>query len=665
MIRAVAANGANRAARRPFPLRQTLHPMKTRFLSAAFAAMLVPAAATAEETIEQSLPGLWQVCNGDILTVRRELGPVMGFCGGERNSNATYVSPIDGSTNRWTENDSWVYDGMMFMEAGTNYTFASLIDDYATITIDGNPVLSQVGCTFTSASHMCTSSGWHRIVIRVWDTGGGYGNNRDFTPGIAYNTTGQTLQQPVSGWSQLVDPGDGSLLRTSYADPEKNCLPGFRFATFSGSAYDGSSSIWDYATKRCVYPSQLYRFRGTAPAMPEQTTYGYAAYMFMEEGVVYTFNAKYDDFSFVKIDSTTVISKQRSECSEASGTFTPSFTGWHRLEIRVSNNGGDGGLIDGIGVRYRKGSDSSWSVLSDGGSGNLFRVGHPDYPALTGAPELEEMPLEDVYPVVVSSSMRENDPTIMDITYIVYSNPETTPTVNVRALAFENGECGFATVVRPETWVEGTEINLGDGIAANVEHHLAWRVSTDWKTDLAKVKFEILAMKPDAQLLPLHFVTIPAAEGHPKTVVSVDNLSAPAYEISRDSSSHFGIYQQWWGSGLSPRVVGHDVLLHALLWLYADKDAGLSLDNGILKSGTVLLVRHAAFLQNSCYDGVNDNPRSSGHWSLNPNAIRYVFGKMGFRLLENADELAWINENTRLNLQPQQFRQYAVKTVEE
>ena len=47
---------------------------------------------------------------------------------------------------------------------------------------------------------------------------------------------------------------------------------------------------------------------------------------------------------------------------------------------------------------------------------------------------------------IVSSSIRANDPTIMDVVYKVTSSK---PTVKGRALAFENGERSFAKVVRP------------------------------------------------------------------------------------------------------------------------------------------------------------------------------------------------------------------------
>ena len=253
------------------------------------------------------------------------------------------------------------------------------------------------------------------------------------------------------------------------------------------------------------------------------------------------------------------------------------------------------------------------------------------------------------FAVHTSACIRESDPTVMDVTYFVKGD---TPTVNVRALAFENGDRGFVTVVRPETFIEGTEANIGDGIAANVEHRLSWKVSSDWATDLAKVKFEVLAMKPGDLLLPdMHFVTIPAAEGHPKTIISVNDLTKCLYAES-DSA-----YYDQFGRAQTSRIVGHSDLLNALLWLYANQESDLSLSDGVLIGNNQTLVRNKGFMENIGWTALN-NP--SGRWSLNPNAYRYVFGKMGYRLLEGA-ELMWVNENTRLNLQPDQFRQYAVK----
>ena len=185
---------------------------------------------------------------------------------------------------------------------------------------------------------------------------------------------------------------------------------------------------------------------------------------------------------------------------------------------------------------------------------------------------------------IVSSKIRENDPEVMDVVYRVNS---TKPTVKVRALAFEDGERSFAKVVRAENFVadlNGNETsgNVGDAITANEEHTLSWKVSADWATRLAKVSFEVLATEDD--ILPLELMTIPGTAVHPET------------------------WQVSWN------YVTSDKSFEALLWLYADRDLGLTLEDGVLKNGSTRLCEGAAV---SAYD-----------------ALVYIYGKMGFQLLD-------------------------------
>ena len=209
---------------------------------------------------------------------------------------------------------------------------------------------------------------------------------------------------------------------------------------------------------------------------------------------------------------------------------------------------------------------------------------------------------------IISSVIRENDPTIMDVVYKVTSSK---PTVKIRALAFEDGTRSFAKVVRPETFVDGTAPANWDTVEANVEHTLSWKVSSDWATRLAKVKFEILASEGD--LLPLELRTIPASDQYGKMKVS------------------------W-------NAISESQVFDALLWLYADKDPGLTLANGALKNGTTQL--------------------ASGTGTYNPNAISYIYSKMGYQLLTGA-ALNYANSETRLRLSPGGVQQYAYKIVEE
>ena len=254
-------------------------------------------------------------------------------------------------------------------------------------------------------------------------------------------------------------------------------------------------------------------------------------------------------------------------------------------------------ILDKAGLRYPREYGARWQKIIDV---NYF------YGYLTTmSPKVE----------IVSSSIRENDPTIMDVVYKVTSSK---PTVKVRALAFEDGERSFAKVVRPETFIEGTAANVGDEVAANVEHTLSWQVSSDWQTRLAKLKFEVLVC--EGELLPMEWMTIPASDTYGKMKVSWT--------------------AQW-----------ESQIFDALLWLYADKDPGLTLADGVLKGDGVNLVNGSKLKINRKADYRVD-------------AVRYVFFKMGYNLLSGA-ALNYVNDETRLGLSPDGVRQYAYKIVED
>ena len=188
-------------------------------------------------------------------------------------------------------------------------------------------------------------------------------------------------------------------------------------------------------------------------------------------------------------------------------------------------------------------------------------------------------------PVIISSAIRANDPTILDVTYMVTSDK---PTVNVRALAFENGERNFFNVVRATAFVkdaDGNETaqNIGDGIAANVEHKLAWKVSQDWKTDLAKAKFEILTSEMGT--LPMEWINIPATTKN------------GAFTVSYGTQNNTDVF-------------------NAMLWYYASGAEDLVLDNGYLTAKNHTLQA----------DGTRLVDRTSV-WSLS--AVEYIYDKMG------------------------------------
>lgn len=203
-------------------------------------------------------------------------------------------------------------------------------------------------------------------------------------------------------------------------------------------------------------------------------------------------------------------------------------------------------------------------------------------------------------PFVLSSQMRVSDPTVMDIVYKVVSDK---PTVNVRALAFEDGKRSFWKVVRPETFVkdaDGNETaqNIGDGIAANVEHKLAWKVSADWKTDLAKVKFEVLTS--EMTQLPLKTINIPATEKNPSLIVALCDQSAT------------------------------DVF-NALLWYYADGATDVYIQDGSLYLNSRTCLANRSLLSDQI------------------GALSYVYRKIGYEPMIGGELLDYVRGALRKN----------------
>jgi hypothetical protein len=152
---------------------------------------------------------------------------------------------------------------------------------------------------------------------------------------------------------------------------------------------------------------------------------------------------------------------------------------------------------------------------------------------------------------IVSTAMRPGT-SLMDVVYKI-TDPDDA-TVKVRALAFKDGTRSFSNVIRPVTFVESTQTNIGDSITTGVNHTLTWDVRADWNIDLANVKFEVLA-RDNRGLLPLNWITIPATTNTPAVTISLN--------VPTDSQ-----------------------VLDALFWLYAAGDPEVVLTNGSLKGTT-------------------------------------------------------------------------------
>ena len=161
-----------------------------------------------------------------------------------------------------------------------------------------------------------------------------------------------------------------------------------------------------------------------------------------------------------------------------------------------------------------------------------------------------------------------------------------------------------------------------------MEHTLSWQVSSDWQTRLAKLKFEVLVC--EGELLPMEWMTIPASDTYGKMKVS-------------------------WNAHNASQV------FDALLWLYADKDPGLTLASGVLKNGSTVLAQDSAVYQTSQYRNWDG---TGYYYKYICYASEYVYSKMGYQTLAGA-ALNYVNEETRLGLSPYGASQYAYKIVED
>lgn len=210
---------------------------------------------------------------------------------------------------------------------------------------------------------------------------------------------------------------------------------------------------------------------------------------------------------------------------------------------------------------------------------------------------------------IVSAGFRKEDPTVYDVCYKVISSLDK---VRVRAVAFAKGERSLSNFVKVETLIEGTDVNVGDSIAPNCEHRISWRVSSDWSIDLSKVQVEILAAPQDG-LLPLELMDLPTTEAHKAMRISWNALRA-------------------------------EKVFDALLWLCADGDTGLTLSAGVLRNGNTVLAANTGLYESS-------------------KAVAYVLSRMGYSVLSGAD-LQYAKNLTRLDLQPNGVRQYAMMALE-
>ena len=153
---------------------------------------------------------------------RRELGVIAAYLGGTPGTTK-YVSEVWGDDVYWPGNGGqWAYWGEMYLDASRTYRFRMHIDDCERVVIT-NPktgkdevlledIVNGSGLV-TSGDYKPSVSGWHRIDVRLSDNMGGAGG---YNSADSYKNTSNMGYSDDGGfsWKLLLDPGDGSLLRT-------------------------------------------------------------------------------------------------------------------------------------------------------------------------------------------------------------------------------------------------------------------------------------------------------------------------------------------------------------------------------------------------------------------------------------------------------------------
>ena len=146
----------------------------------------------------------------------------------------------DNTSWSWADNRVFGYIGEMWVEEGTTYTFGKSVDDWTYIVVNGTPLIDNNSYnSFQNGSYSATTSGWVPVEIRVGNAGGGAGVSQGAKWGVAYNTVGDTswdhFKAGSDGWSELVDPGDCSLLRVACSNAD--------MMTIDGVAIDGNDLV--------------------------------------------------------------------------------------------------------------------------------------------------------------------------------------------------------------------------------------------------------------------------------------------------------------------------------------------------------------------------------------------------------------------------------------
>jgi hypothetical protein len=180
--------------------------------------------------------------------------------------------------------------------------------------------------------------------------------------------------------------------------------------------------------------------------------------------------------------------------------------------------------LDGYSSFFRDGSNDGLSFAHNGTLwhwDNALVTAYRRKYSGTDEPPAQAVRKAVPQPRVVQVAQRPGT-TLLDIDYEVIDADSST--VEVRVVAWKDGGTALTDIVVPETWVEGTDANLGTGIAANTVHRLTWDTAADFAEPFGTFEIEILA-RDDQPPFPVHWISIPATDGLEAFEISKTPLS--------------------------------------------------------------------------------------------------------------------------------------------
>ena len=190
------------------------------------------------------------------------------------------------------------------------------------------------------------------------------------------------------------------------------------------------------------------------------------------------------------------------------------------------------------------------------------------------------------------------------VRYTIHSD---LPKAKVRAVAFQDGVRSFANFVPVRT---GNGVPHGEEVSTNEEHTFVWDVARDWGTDLAKVSVEILIQ--EGELLPQQLQVIPTSSEHKAMTITLNYITPEQAKAT-------------------------------LLWCLAEGDEELELKNGEVRFQTALIATGTEVITVDSWP-INYSTKGSATWLL-----RYLYGKMGYTVLEGED-LVYAERSLRRSL---------------